>query len=275
MWEFKVIDILNYNRNKLHGVFDFDGTLVNPKYKNLSVANIDYLDRSGKYGRYKCLLREVLNSLEKTGIGYRNTIEEITQNLCDFAVRTFDWHSATLKVVKETELDKPTKNFLKILQKVPAAKFKIFTGGEESAAKLYVKNKIAQHIPNVEIEVHGTVLGTDGRGYFTGDIIEPLWDAEERANETREFIFNKFDKLSCGAGDKKLTDLPFLRYPTASYLLRGPATAYQIGRVEGNVKYIDRKDLAKEFKKFLNTDAREVPLPITNLNVVTPLVRRG
>jgi len=271
MWEFKVIDLINH-RNDLVGVLDFDKTLVDPKYGNLSLAIIHRLARSEKYGnRYKGLFREVLNKCETTR-EYDPLINGITQELHNFAVKTIDWHSATFGAVKETELDKPAKNFLKAVQKVPAVKFKIVTGCEEGATNSYFKNKIAEHIPNVKVEIKGTKIEPDGAGYFTGNTIGPIMNAEERVKETREFCFNK---ISVGVGDSKINDLPFLRYPTVSYLLRGPVTAYEIGHVNGNVEYIDRKDLHKKFKGFLNTDARDIPLPITNLNVITPLVRRG
>ncbi len=271
MWEFKVIDTID-NRNYLAGVLDFDKVLVDPKYGNLSLAIIHRLARTGKYGnRYKGLFREVLNKCE-TISEYDSLINGITQELHNFAVRTIDWHGATLGVVKETELDKPSKNFLKTVQKLPAAKIKIVTGCEEEATKLYFRNKIAEHIPNVKVEIKGTRTKPDGAGYFTGDTIGPIMNAEERVKEARESCL---DKISVGVGDNKINDLPFLRCPTVSYLLRGPVTAYEIGRVDGNIKYIARRDLNKEFKKFLNTDIRDIPLPITNLNAVTPLVRRG
>ncbi|NIO44708.1 MAG: hypothetical protein GTN36_04105 [Candidatus Aenigmarchaeota archaeon] len=266
----KVIDAIS-RRNPLGIVSDLNGTIHTGIYGNICADIIYHLDRRLIYnGKYKDLWEKAKNHWA-TPMEWEDRVRGVPGLLRDFAVTNIDWVDSGLYTIRNTKIEKPTKELLEVINTVPSVEFHIFTGSEKNIVKEFLNSRISKHVPNAKIEIYGTNLKYDGGRYFTGDVEEPLWNSENRAKKARELTLNK---ISVGIGNSLSNDWNMLEQETQSYFLTGPVTAYLNGYTKGNISCIKRENLSGELKKFLKSDLKEIMPRIAGINPPPIIARR-
>lgn len=266
---YKVIDFL-MDGNPLVSLNDQDKTLIKPKFENPCVATMYNLGREARYcGRYRGIFPETINILSDTKSNEEQKVRNITTLLRDFQVLDTHFYDAILLTERQTKLEKPIKEYLKILGSLPKLEFYVFTGSERNLTKIFFDRKIAPFMPHAKTAIYATEIEAGGDRRYTGYTKE-IWNPEKRAEETRKLVHNK---ISIGAGDR-FNDMPMLEEVTRGFFLAEGITGYKAGEVQNDVHFIKKKDLPKELKKFLKTDLSELSLTVTDINTITPLMRR-
>ena len=190
-------------------ITDLDGCLYESKKTSfLSLDQILYLDKKhpGLWKKTRYVFEE------KNGMSWEEKVRKAVDFVCDERISFDDYVESGRYVVKNSEIDKNMKDFLRL---VNPPELDIFTLSGTEPVMFYAEEKIRPILPDTRINVGGTSLyyQPERPNIITG--IRKMWGPLERAKEAERLAKNK--KTIVIGNEKR--DLPMLKVGDVSFFI--------------------------------------------------------